>query len=187
MQGPQVNSYTTDSWNYREGDRVRVVCYTNAPSARLLLNGQPVDAEFQRDANTDILYCDIDYQQGVLRCEASNGAAYELKTSGRPYALRLTTDSVAHVFVEVVDEQGVLVKDADHEVTLTVRGARLLGLENGNIQNNHSPRRAPDYRPQSRLRVFGGRLVGYLQPQEESTSVTVRATSPYLEAAEITF
>ena len=182
IQGPQVNSYTTDSWNYREGDRVRVVCYTNAPSARLLLNGLPVDAEFQRDAQTDILYCDIEYKPGTLRCEASNGAVYEVKTSGQPYALCLTTDSVGHVFVEVVDEQGILVKNADHEVSLIVSGARLLGMENGNIMDSQLNSRAA----KNRLRVNGGRLVAYLQTQKEE-EVTVRASSPFLQSAELTF
>ena len=182
MQGPQVNSYTTDSWNYREGDRVRVVCYTNAPSARLLLNGQPLDAEFQRDTQTDILYCDVDYKPGILRCEASNGAAYEVKTSGQPYALQLTTDSVGHVFVEVVDEQGVLVKSADQEVSLTVSGARLLGMENGNIMDSQLNSRPA----KNRLRVNGGRLVAYLQTQKEE-EVTVRASSPFLQSAVLTF
>ena len=184
--GPQVSPYAPDVWNYEPGQRVRVLCYTNAPSARLLLNGQPVNADFQRDQRTDILYCDIDYQPGTLRCEASNGAVYELTTSKQPSALRLTTDSLAHVFVEAVDENGVPVRVADQEVTLTVRGGRLLGLENGNIQNNHSPRRAPDYRPQSRLRLYGGRLVGYVEPTGGQT-VTVRATAPFLQSAELTF
>ena len=182
MQGPQVNSYTTDSWNYREGDRVRVVCYTNAPSARLVLNGQSLDAEFQRDTQTDILYCDIEYKPGTLRCEASNGAAYEITTSGQPYALRLATDSVGHVFVEVVDEQGVLVKNADHEVSLTVSGARLLGMENGNIMDSQLNSR----QARNRLRVNGGRLVAYVQTQKEE-EVTVRASSPFLQSAELTF
>ena len=185
--GPQVSPYAPDTWNYQAGQRVRVMCYTNAPSARLLLNGQPLEAEFQRDPRTDILYCDVDYQPGTLRCEASNGAAYELKTSGEPYALRLTTDSVAHVFVEVVDEQGVPVSGADHEVSVSVRGARLLGLENGNIQNNHSPRRSPDYRPQSRLRLYGGRLVAYVEGAAGGQTVSVRASAPYLQPAELTF
>ena len=185
--GPQVSPYAPDTWNYQAGQRVRVMCYTNAPSARLLLNGQPLEAEFQRDPRTDILYCDVDYQPGTLRCEASNGAAYELKTSGEPYALRLTTDSVAHVFVEVVDEQGIPVRGADHEVSVSVRGARLLGLENGNIQNNHSPRRSPDYRPQSRLRLYGGRLVAYVEGAAGGQTVSVRASAPYLQPAELTF
>ena len=186
--GAQVSPYAPDTWNYQAGQRVRVMCYTNAPSARLLLNGQPLEAEFQRDPRTDILYCDVDYQPGTLRCEASNGAAYELKTSGEPYALRLTTDSMAHVFVEVVDEQGIPVRGADHEVSVSVRGARLLGLENGNIQNNHSPRRSPDYRPQSRLRLYGGRLVAYVEGAAGGgQTVSVRASAPYLQPAELTF
>ncbi|MBR6195763.1 MAG: DUF4982 domain-containing protein [Prevotella sp.] len=186
--GAQVSPYAPDTWNYQAGQRVRVMCYTNAPSARLLLNGQPLEAEFQRDPRTDILYCDVDYQPGTLRCEASNGAAYELKTSGEPYALRLTTDSVAHVFVEAVDEQGIPVRGADHEVSVSVRGARLLGLENGNIQNNHSPRRSPDYRPQSRLRLYGGRLVAYVEGAAGGgQTVSVRASAPYLQPAELTF
>ena len=186
--GAQVSPYAPDTWNYQAGQRVRVMCYTNAPSARLLLNGQPLEAEFQRDPRTDILYCDVDYQPGTLRCEASNGASYELKTSGEPYALRLTTDSAAHVFVEVVDEQGIPVRGADHEVSVSVRGARLLGLENGNIQNNHSPRRSPDYRPQSRLRLYGGRLVAYVEGAAGGgQTVSVRASAPYLQPAELTF
>ena len=186
--GAQVSAYAPDTWNYQAGQRVRVMCYTNAPSARLLLNGQPLEAEFERDPRTDILYCDVDYQPGTLRCEASNGAAYELKTSGEPYALRLTTDSAAHVFVEVVDEQGIPVRGADHEVSVSVRGARLLGLENGNIQNNHSPRRSPDYRPQSRLRLYGGRLVAYVEGAAGGgQTVSVRASAPYLQPAELTF
>ena len=183
--GGYVSPYAADTWNYREGDRVRVVCYTNAASARLLLNGQPVDGQMQRDEQTGILYQDIDYASGALRCEADNGASYEVKTAGQPAALRLTTDGRMHVFVEVVDEQGNVVKNADNAVTVNVRGGRLLGLENGNIENNHSPRRAPDYRPQNHLRAYGGRLVAYVQPQRLGQTV-VTATAAHLQPAEIT-
>ena len=178
--------YASDTWNYNEGDRVRVVCYTNAGSARLFLNGQPLDVTMQRHEDTGILYCDVDYQPGTLRCEADNGAAYELKTAGRPAALRLTTDGRMHVFVEVVDEQGNLVKDADNMVTLFVQGGRLLGMENGNANGSTAPRRAPAYWPNQQLRVNGGRLVAYVQPIE-GQPVTVRATSPYLQDAQVNF
>ena len=178
--------YANDTWNYREGDRVRVMCYTNAENVRLFLNGQPLDVTMQRHEETGILYCDIDYQPGTLRCEADNGASYELRTSGKPAALRLTTDSLMHVFVEVVDEQGNLVKDADNTVTLFVQGGRLLGMENGNINNNAAPRRAPAYWPNQQLRVSGGKLVAYIQP-EKGQQVTVRASSPYLNDATISF
>ncbi len=172
--------YATDTWNYEPGDRIRVLCYTNAPSARLLLNGTPVGDAPQRDAETDILFWDITYQPGTLRCEADNGASYEIETTGRPHALRLTTDSVAHVFVEVVDEQGRLVKQADNEVRLMVRGARLLGMENGNIMDT-----SLNGQRNRGVRTHGGRLVAYIQPDQGAGRIVIQASSPFLQSQTI--
>ena len=71
-------------------------------------------------------------------------------------------------------------------VTLFVQGGRLLGMENGNINNNAAPRRAPAYWPNQQLRVSGGKLVAYIQP-EKGQQVTIRASSPYLNDATISF
>ncbi len=174
--------YANTVWNWEQGDKVRVVCYTNAPSARLLLNGKEVGGEPRRDRETDILYWDIDYEPGTLRCEADNGASYEITTAGRPHALRLTTDSVAHVFVEVVDEQGRLVPTADNEVSLMIRGARLLGMEHGNVSDATITGR----QQRNRLRTHGGRLVAYIQPEEGEPQFTVRASSPFLQSHDLT-
>ena len=173
----QVSSYANDLWNYNEGQLIRVVCYTNAQSAHLTLNGQPIGGEPQRDENTNILYWDIDYAPGTLLCTADNQATYEVKTAKAPKALRLTTDGGMHIFAEVVDEDGNVVKQADNEVTLRVRGGRLLGMENGNMQGGGMPfsQRNP------RLRVQGGRLVAYIKAQGNGP-VTVTATSPFLES-----
>ncbi len=86
-----------------------------------------------------------------------------------------------HIFVEVIDEDGNLVKLADNEVLLMVRGGRLLGMENGTMQGGGQPfnQRNP------RLRVQGGRLVAYIQPQDNET-ITVTALSPYLQNASVT-
>lgn len=174
--------YANAVWNWEKGDKVRVVCYTNAQTARLLLNGKEVGGKPQRDAETDILFWDIDYEPGTLRCEADNGASYEIATCGQPYALRLTTDSVAHVFVEVVDEQGRLVPTADNEVTLNVRGARLLGMEHGNTADATITSR----QQRNRLRTYGGRLVAYIQPEGDGQQVSVRASSPFLQGQDLT-
>jgi hypothetical protein len=173
-----VSPYAEDRWNYNEGQHVRVVCYTNAPSARLLLNGEAIAAQPERDANTGILYWDIDYQPGTLRCEADNGASYEIKTTGRPYALRVTTDSVAHVFIEIVDEQGLVVKQADNEVTLFVTGGTLLGMENGNIMDASIAGR----QQKNRLHAHAGRIVAYIQPDAHAQQMTVQASSPFLKS-----
>jgi hypothetical protein len=179
-----ISPYAEANWNYSQGQSVRVVCYTNAPQAHLTLNGQPIGGEPQRDENTDILFWDINYTAGTLRCEATNGAFYEIKTTKAPCSLRLTTDSVAHVFVEIIDEDGMVVKQADNEVTLYVQGARLLGLENGNIMDNNIAGR----QQRNRQRAFNGHLVGYFeQSKEKGETITIRATSPFLQPAEIKF
>ena len=181
IQGKHVHPYATDLWNYEEGQPIRVLCYTNATSARLLLNGKPVGGEPQRDMDTDILYWDIDYQPGTLRCEADNGASYEIETFGRPYALKVTTDSVAHIFVEVVDEQGRVVKTADNMVTLSLEGARLLGMENGNMTEEPAIMVRSGRRNRGlSLRVHQGRLVAYFTPNAPKQELNIHATSPFL-------
>jgi len=174
--------YADDRWDWEKGDQVRVVCYTNAKTARLLLNGREVGGAPQYDAGTGILYWDLDYEPGTLRCEADNGAAYEVASTGRPFALRLATDSVAHVFVEVVDEQGRRVHTADNEVTLMVRGARLLGMEHGNTADATINGR----QQRNRLRTYGGRLVAYILPDDGQKQFTVSASSPFLQGQHLT-
>ena len=186
-----VSTYAPDNWNYEEGERVRVVCYTNAPSAQLILNDKPVDATPQRDPQSDIIYWDLPFQPGHLCCQASNGAAYDLWTNGRPHTLKITTDKdtlrrdadeVLHVFVEVTDQEDHLVKQADNEVTVSVEGGTLLGIENGNIQNNHAPRRAPGMLPQNRLHTLNGRLVAYVKANNRNrqNSMTIKVSAPLI-------
>ena len=100
----------------------------------------------QVDDKSDIIYWDIPYQDGELRAEGCDAtgkvlSSYIIKTSGRPYALRATVDkevlstdkATAHVTIEVVDEQGTIVKLGDNDVTCQIEGpARLLGLEGSN-------------------------------------------------------
>ncbi|UKK51462.1 glycoside hydrolase family 2 [Prevotella sp. E13-17] len=158
----------------------RVTCFTNASTAQLLIDGKPVDSQMQRDEQTDMPYWDIDYRGGTLRCVASNGAYYEIPETKAPHALRLSTDSVAHLFVEVVDEQGNVVRQADNEVTIRMRGAQLLGLENGNMMDPTVNARTQ----KNRLRVLNGRLVGYFHKAKGAEAV-ITATAPFLQSAEI--
>ena len=209
-QSNSASQYAPALWNYEDGQRVRVVCYTNAGSARLLLNGEAVGDLPKRDEGTGILYWDIVYHPGVLRCEALDGelvesvvASSELKTSNRPFALRATeisgktdatgkgADDVMIVMVEVVDEDGNLVTLADNEITCRVQGGRLLGLENGDIRDTRD-------KNQPRCRVKNGRLVAYVKslseaqrtqfgqgPDSRETQVTF--SSPLLKGVSLRF
>lgn len=181
-----------DIWNYEPGQQIRVVCYTNAPQARLLLNGKVVGEMKPYDAKSGIIHWDIPYEAGELRAEGCDESgkvlsSYAVRSSGLPYALRVTADCdtlsadrrVVHVLVEVVDEQGVPVRLADNEITCRIEGpARLLGLENGNNSDMSEHR-------DHRQRVWRGRLLAYVQATGEAGDIRIRFTSPLLQKAEV--
>lgn len=182
-----------DVWNYEPGQEIRVVCYTNAPQARLLLNGKEVGAMKPYEDKTGIIHWDIPYEAGELRAEGCDKegnalSAYSIKTSGRPYALRAKADrtalsanrATAHILVEVVDENGVLVKLSDNNIACRVEGpARLLGLENGDNSDMSEHR-------DRQQRVHQGQLLAYIQTTGKGGDIKIRFTSPLLKGAEIT-
>ncbi len=202
IQNPDVRGYNSpysldawDVWNYEEGDTVRVVCYTNSPQARLLLNGKVVGEMKPFDEERGMIGWDIPYSAGVLCAEGCDSAGdrtsdFSITTSGLPYALRVNADkeyiaaggSIAHLSVEIIDEAGVVVKLADNEVTCTIvegSAAKFLGLEGGNIadMNNYND---------NVHRAFYGRMVAYIQSKKATTGkVKVRFTSPLLKSCEI--
>ena len=181
-----------DSWNYEAGQPIRVVCYTNSPQARLLLNGKVVGEMKPYDQKTGIISWDIPYQAGELVAEGCDKdgrvmSNYSIKTSGRPYALKVTADrttlsgdrAVAHITIEVVDENGIAVKLADNNITCEVEGpAKLLGLEGSDNQD------MGDY-TDNHQRLYRGRLLAYIQSAGKQGPVKVKFTSPLLQGAEV--
>lgn len=182
-----------DSWNYELGQLIRVVCYTNAPQARLLLNGEVAGEMKPYDDNTGIIYWDIPYAPGELRVEGCgiNGetlSSYAIKTSGRPYALRAYADTTtlptnkatAHIVIEVVDEDGVIVKLGDNDIACHIEGpARLLGLEGSNNSD------MDNYRD-NHHRAYHGRLLAYIQTTGKEDDIRISFTSPLLKGTQVT-
>lgn len=187
-----LSSDAWDIWNYEAGQAIRVVCYTNAPQARLLLDGKVVGEMKPYDVKSGIIHWDIPYQPGKLLAEGCDEAGnvlsgYSIQTSGRPYALRAHADyttlskdrSTAHITVEVVDENGAVVKLGDNDITCTIEGpARLLGLE-GSDNSDMS-----DY-TDNRHRAYHGRLLAYVQTTGEGGTARVRFSSPLLKGTEV--
>lgn len=189
---PYLSPDAWDIWNYEPGQEIRVVCYTNAPQARLLLDGQVVGELKPYDAKTGIIHWDIPFKPGELRAEGCDAegnpvSSYTLRTSGLPYALKASADratlskerATAHVSIEVVDENGLPVRLADNEITCRVEGpARLLGLENGDNGDMSEHR-------DNRQRVWNGRLLAYIQTTGEAGEIRVKLTSPLLQKTEV--
>lgn len=182
-----------DIWNYEPEQLIRVVCYTNAPQARLLLDGKEIGKMKPYDDKSGIIYWDIPYQAGELKAEGcdTNGnvlSNYSITSSGRPYAIRASADSdtlspdktIAHITVEVVDEKGTVVKLGDNNITCHIEGpAKLLGLENSDNSD------MGDY-TDNRQRVYHGRLLAYIQTTGEKGEIRVKFTSPLLKGTEVT-
>lgn len=188
----ELSAHAQDIWNYEPGQEIRVVCYTNAPQARLLLNGEEVGTMKPYDDATGIIYWDIPFEEGTLTAEACDSSGrvltdYTLRTTGRPFAVVAWADrdtlsadrATAHVYVEVVDDNGLPVRLADNEITCTVEGpARLLGLENGSNTDMSEHR-------DNRQRVCMGRLLAYIQTTGEPGDIRIVFTSPLLHKAEV--
>ena len=163
-----LSTDASDNWNYQDGQSVRVMCYTNTPKARLLLNGREVGELKPYDDSTGIIYWDIPYTTGTLTaegCDASGKAVarYEIITHGEQVGLRVTDISpdkgsaVRQLLVEAVDANGNRVKSAQGMVECKVNGkTTLLGLENANNRDMSAPKATS-------RNLYQGRLVAYIQ------------------------
>ncbi|WP_269226616.1 sugar-binding domain-containing protein [Flavobacterium eburneipallidum] len=180
------------SWNYKEGQMIRVVCYTNAAKARLELNGKVVGEEKNYNEKTGVIYWDIPFTSGKLEAIGLNKdgkviSQYAIQTSQQPNSLVVNEknitinkeNGVAKVIVQVVDEKGLPVMLSDNEVTCTVSGSgTLLGLEAGNNED------MGDYTDNVQ-RVFHGHLVAYVQSKGNNEPITVKFTANWLKSTEV--
>lgn len=186
-QRPSIDAWPI--WNYEEGQNIRVVVYTNAPSAQLLLNGSVVGDLKDYDHKTGVIYWDIPYREGRLEVQGINNgkieSSYAIESSARPYALiisnkdelKSSTAKIVQVKLQIVDENGRAVILADNEIRCRIQGqAELLGLEAGNNED------MGDYND-NQQRAYHGKLVAYIKLKSEKVKLTF--SSPLLKSASI--
>ena len=178
-------------WNYREGQTIRVVSYTNCEKVQLLLNGEKIGEPILQNDDSGIIHWDIPFSPGKLEAVAyineQEAARYTIETSKRPHEIianvckdQTTINKnygVAQIEIEIVDEDGKLVILADDELSFRINGPfKLLGLEAGN------PRDMGDYNT-NKLRVFQGRIIAYIQTIGEAGEGNVVISAPWLNDA----
>ena len=187
--GDHLSIDAFDSWNYRDGQLIRVVCYTNTAQAQLKLNGEVIGEMRPYDDTSGMIHWDVPYAPGTLTAEGYDAegtlqTTYTIHTSGRPYSLRATLlepevsahGGTAQVLVEVLDEEGHLVKLADNMLSCQVSGpARLLGLENSDNRDMTHPKAR-------QRRVYQGYLVAYVEVTD-AKPVTLTFSAPLLQDA----
>lgn len=102
----------------------------------------------------------------VARQDGREVARDEVRTAGAPAAVRLTTDrrvtradgrSLAFVTADVVDRDGVVNPGADDLLTFSVRGGRLVGVDNGRQES------AESYKAAHRT-AFNGKALAIVTP-----------------------
>ncbi|MBN1359978.1 MAG: DUF4982 domain-containing protein [Sedimentisphaerales bacterium] len=135
---------------------------------------------------------DVPYEPGVLKAVGKRGrqvvCTEEIRTAGAPAAVRLSVDretiagdgrDVAHVKVEIVDADGLVVPTADNLVQFDVTGqGRLIGVDNSDPRD-HDSFQAPQ------RRAFNGLCLAIVQSNREPGEIRLSARSEGLEGASI--
>lgn len=174
-------------WNYKKGEKMTVVTYTNCDEAELLLNGKVVGQKKKYDDSTALIKWELTYQPGKLEVVAyKNGqpaAKDVIETTTVPAKIeasivvpaKVGKRSMLQLPIRVLDAEGRLVEVAQSEITCQIKGAaRLVGLESGsndvrlNYRNKHQ-------------RAHRGTLKAYVELTKDSGEVEVVLTSPLLK------
>ena len=137
------------------------------------------------------LVWDVEYQPGEVKAVGvKNGVTYEeiIRTAGDPAQLRVTVDresfladpsDVAHLTVEVLDADGNLCPNADNLVRFNVKGARLIGVESGNMSDLGSVKA-------SERKAYCGMLLGIVAADQPG-DVSVEVTADGLKSSSVSF
>ena len=179
-------------WNWRgkEGEKIRVRCYSNCEEIELLLNGRSLGRK--KMPRNSYLEWIVEYEPGKLEAKGYKGgkriAMTRVETTGPPAALRLIPDrlkikadnqDVSIVTVAIVDDEGRIVPTANNLVKFTISGnGRIIGVGNGD-PSSHEPDKANE------RRAFNGLCLVIVQSEWEPGEIKLTAESEGLRKATV--
>lgn len=173
-------------WNWNVGDTVDLWCYyNNADSVELFINGKSQGVR-SKEAHEYHVSWRVKYEPGevkvVARKDGKQVKEQSLKTAGQAYSVRLTKDydgkNTLFVNAEVVDKNGNPCPWADDDLTFTVEGGTIIGVDNG---SQFSTER---FKANHRKAFFGKALVVI---KKDAASIKVSANSPMLTPSTVIF
>jgi beta-galactosidase len=132
---------------------------------------------------------DVPYEPGTLKVVGKKDGVIvteEVHTTSEPAAIRLTADrkditsdarDIANVKVEIVDQNGFVVPDANNLIEFNIEGEGIIiGTDNGNPQDKTQMK--------SRQRkAFNGLALAVIQSTEKSGNIRISAVSANLKGA----
>ena len=180
------------TWPGAEGQSLQVRVFSRSPLVKLELNGKLIGEQAMADTTITATFA-VPYQPGTLKATSFEKGrptgSVELITAGKPHRLQLKADrstirsdrnDLSYVAVEVVDEKGNLVPTAAVPVTFQLAGAgELAGVGNAN------PTDLSSFQKPEKM-TFRGRCLAILRPTTKPGKVTLKATTPGLQAGELT-
>lgn len=184
--GPWAWEPVNDSWDFPgcEGRATRVDVYSADDEVELFINGVSVGRKTTQKNKASF---DVTYTPGTIEAVGVSGKT-ALRTASAPAALRLTADretlkaefgDLAYITVEVVDENGLVVKHADHTVLFEIVGAgELIAVGTANPVSE-------EIYVGGQRRAFSGRLMAVVRSSGEAGEITLKASAVGLVAGEI--
>lgn len=172
-----------------EGEIKTIRLYTNCDEAELFLNGELLGRKPLEDA---WIQFDVPYHPGELCAVGYRNdekVAEDVQiTAGKPAAIKMEADrcvidgdgvDVSCIKVSIVDEKGIVVPNAENNVSFEVTGAgHLIGLGNGDPGCRENDKASSRH-------AFSGLLLALVQSKEECGDIVVKAVSEGLNAGEI--
>ncbi|HYQ57232.1 MAG TPA: glycoside hydrolase family 2 TIM barrel-domain containing protein [Draconibacterium sp.] len=185
------NRLSTDAphiWNYDEGSKIQVLCYTNCDEAELQLNGKVVGERKPYDTETGVIAWDVDYQPGEIEVVAyrdgKKAATDKIVTNTMSASMSAevleATDNelVRQIRVQILDTNGNHSMLADTEITCEVTGGTLMGMENAstNVAENYQD---------NKHRCINGFMLIFVKKDAEDTPTTVKLSAPIMKSVEL--
>ena len=155
-------------WNWQEGETVRVCAMTNCETARLYVNGQPLE---EKQVVRNRAEWEVPFVPGTIRVEAFSGdrkLSDERTTAGSPARLEVIDaapdedydSSIINVRLQDSEGRYVPERKNDRLVRFSVLQGELIGSGNGD-PNGIQPDKTPN------IRTFCGRCQAIVRPDKE--------------------
>ncbi len=172
------------NWQGNEGKPLQVAIYTRCDQVQLELNGQVIGRKNVTEKDSLKLYFTVPYQPGELVAigykNGTETVRQSLKTAGKPAVLKITAEEeqvfatpldLAYFNVEVLDENGILVSDAEIPVEFNIKGkCHLQAVGNGN------PRDMKSFQ-QPKVKTYRGRCQLIVRACDDGDEIIVTAKS----------
>jgi beta-galactosidase len=187
---PVVHIFPHWNWPGKEGDSIKVHCYTNCEEVELFLNGKSIGK--QKAIPYSKLIWPLIYQPGKLEARGYKAGKVITKdiveTTTAPAQVALNSDvntlkadgcNVAVIRVAIKDAKGRVVPTADNLVHFSIEGpGRIIGTGNGN-PSSHEPDKA------TQRMAFNGYCIVLVQTNKQAGEIRLKASSEKLKGSEV--